>query len=539
MTASEPAALGARVLACVIDGAIGAGAAVFAAAGCAAVLAGTVHDPRGVFVVVATVQAVSWLVALAWLVVLSVLQGGAGSVGQRALGLRTVDRDTGAPLGFGRALVRNLVWALGGAIVVGYVSPLFDAGAYRQGWHDRAARAVMVRVARDGAGMPQPSPVHRSVPVSQPVAPGAPGVPAPEPAWVTTGAGAPAVPPPVREAGETVDGDSIPYLTAQGSATGAGSRAVGTRRTAPAPSSAPTPPAAPAWITPRPLPAAGAVAPDSSAAEPAPSAAASPGHTTPGAETLGAETPGATASAPATPAVTGAYLRPAAGRSDAPRPFSTVPAGWPSSPSPFAAPVQPAPAAGPAPMLAPPVPAAPALPVERRGVISQVPGVTHDRSTATDVPPESPPPTGAVASASPGPVDVGQTIGATTITRGFAAAALGPDGAAPASAAAMLVWDNGTRTGIHGRTVLGRNPAGEDGAVVVAVRDETLSLSKTHFEMGVDATGVWVVDRHSTNGVVLVRNGRRAPVVPGRRAPVRDGDRLEFGDRTATVEILG
>ena len=105
-----------------------------------------------------------------------------------------------------------------------------------------------------------------------------------------------------------------------------------------------------------------------------------------------------------------------------------------------------------------------------------------------------------------------------------------------ASGAALLVWDNGSRTGVRGRTLFGRNPAREDGATVVAVRDETLSLSKTHFEIDADPSGIRVVDRHSTNGVVLVRNGRRAPLPPGQPTPVRAGDRLEFGDRSAIVE---
>ncbi|MBN9195286.1 MAG: FHA domain-containing protein, partial [Microbacterium sp.] len=101
---------------------------------------------------------------------------------------------------------------------------------------------------------------------------------------------------------------------------------------------------------------------------------------------------------------------------------------------------------------------------------------------------------------------------------------------------AVLVWDNGTRVAVYGRTLFGRNPAREDDATAVAVRDETLSLSKTHFEMSGDASGAWVVDRHSTNGVVLVRDGGRIALVAGERTAVRTGDRLEFGDRSATIE---
>jgi hypothetical protein len=100
---------------------------------------------------------------------------------------------------------------------------------------------------------------------------------------------------------------------------------------------------------------------------------------------------------------------------------------------------------------------------------------------------------------------------------------------------ASLTWDDGSRIGVYGRTLFGRNPAGEPGVHVVAVRDETLSLSKTHFEVGRDEAEVWVADRHSTNGTTVVRDGRRLQLAPGERMPVRSGDRLEFGDRSATV----
>jgi len=100
---------------------------------------------------------------------------------------------------------------------------------------------------------------------------------------------------------------------------------------------------------------------------------------------------------------------------------------------------------------------------------------------------------------------------------------------------AVLTWDDGTRMAVYGRTLYGRNPAGEEGAVAIPVRDETLSLSKTHFEVGGDPAAAWIVDRHSTNGTILVRDGARIPLVAGVRTNLRVGDRLEFGDRAVTV----
>ena len=102
---------------------------------------------------------------------------------------------------------------------------------------------------------------------------------------------------------------------------------------------------------------------------------------------------------------------------------------------------------------------------------------------------------------------------------------------------AVLMWDDGVRMAVYGRTLYGRNPAGEPGVVAIAVRDETLSMSKTHFEIGGDPSGAWIVDRHSTNGTTLVRDGGRIPLFAGVRTTLRSGDVLELGDRRATVGL--
>jgi pSer/pThr/pTyr-binding forkhead associated (FHA) protein len=100
---------------------------------------------------------------------------------------------------------------------------------------------------------------------------------------------------------------------------------------------------------------------------------------------------------------------------------------------------------------------------------------------------------------------------------------------------AVLTWDTGEQVAVYGRTVFGRDPFGGPCATVV-VRDETLSLSKTHFEVGGGpGSGAWLADRGSRNGTVLVRDGMRRTLPPGQRVPLRDGDRLELGDRRATV----
>jgi hypothetical protein len=96
---------------------------------------------------------------------------------------------------------------------------------------------------------------------------------------------------------------------------------------------------------------------------------------------------------------------------------------------------------------------------------------------------------------------------------------------------AVLTWDDGTCMAVYGRTVYGRDPVNDGGAVAIPIRDETLSLSKTHFEIGGDTAAVWIVDRHSTNGTTLVRDGGRIPLIPGIRTTIRPSDSLEVGDR--------
>ena len=99
----------------------------------------------------------------------------------------------------------------------------------------------------------------------------------------------------------------------------------------------------------------------------------------------------------------------------------------------------------------------------------------------------------------------------------------------------QFVWDDGARATVSGRTLFGRNPAAEAGAAVVVVRDETLSLSKTHFEAAAESAGGWVMDRHSTNGMTIVRDGVRIACPPGERVRIRLGDAIEIGDRIVTV----
>lgn len=73
------------------------------------------------------------------------------TLGKALVGLRTLDVATGRPIGPWRVLLRWLVAAAGTlAAGIGYLvvlaSPLFDATGRRQGWHDKAAGALVVDV---------------------------------------------------------------------------------------------------------------------------------------------------------------------------------------------------------------------------------------------------------------------------------------------------------------------------------------------------------------------------------------------------------
>lgn len=118
-----------------------------------------------------------------------------------------------------------------------------------------------------------------------------------------------------------------------------------------------------------------------------------------------------------------------------------------------------------------------------------------------------------------------------------------PESAASAAATpavrAVLRLDDGNRIEVRGATLIGRAPApvaGEGAVQLVAVADDTRSVSKTHLAILPARRGVLVIDRGSTNGSAIARDGSELPLTPGDPAPVQVGDVVRFGDRTLTVE---
>lgn len=120
---------------------------------------------------------------------------------------------------------------------------------------------------------------------------------------------------------------------------------------------------------------------------------------------------------------------------------------------------------------------------------------------------------------------------------------LRPSAAEPrvvAPVALRLSFDTGERVDVTGDGLVGRSPAAEEGVGhLVPVDDPARSISKTHLAFGLDGAGdrLWVVDRGSTNGTVLVAPDGRSTALPaGTRATVAAGWTIRFGQRSALVE---
>jgi len=407
--------------------------------------------PEGMLGAVGVGAPVIWLVLLGWFVFYTFMQAGNGSIGMRAQGLRLVRDADGAPLGFGKALLRNIIFGLSAAIVVGYFTPLFDGSGRFQGWHDKVAGSLMLDARAGGAAITAPATAAISVPPRPPM-PGGPAQPG-------------------QQAGPT-GAPPIPGLAAP---------------THGAPNYAP-----PAYSA----PPADAAAP-ASPASPTPDDSESLDHTVraPGRPAPAAPAPQQPAATPQAPVLPQAPAYPQSPASPTPAPISH-----------------------------------PAAPVAGEdALIAFVPGITQDgppprtAPTATDI--------GAPPAAQPAPVT--NPTPAIETTGGISD--IEDTRISIPGHRLIFTWDDGTKVTVSRRTLFGRNPAPEEGAAVVSVRDETLSLSKTHFEAAAEPSGGWVMDRHSTNGTVIVRDGHRITCPPGEQVRIRLGDAIEIGDRIVTV----
>ncbi|GAA5112310.1 hypothetical protein GCM10023339_15170 [Alloalcanivorax gelatiniphagus] len=100
-------------------------------------------------------------------------------------------------------------------------------------------------------------------------------------------------------------------------------------------------------------------------------------------------------------------------------------------------------------------------------------------------------------------------------------------------------FDNGESFVIAGLALVGRRPearSGEQVAHLIPLSSTDMSVSKTHAQFGPAPDGTIVVmDRGSTNGTLLVRQGVSRQLAPGKPAALVDGDKVVYGDREMTI----
>lgn len=111
------------------------------------------------------------------------------------------------------------------------------------------------------------------------------------------------------------------------------------------------------------------------------------------------------------------------------------------------------------------------------------------------------------------------------------------DDATELMARIRLRFDNGEEHTLAPRTLVGRNPQASGGESVIAVQDESRSMSKTHALIENNQHGIVVTDLGSTNGTSVTDvDGTVYPVPANQPTILPDGWTLQLGDRDVTVE---
>lgn len=99
--------------------------------------------------------------------------------------------------------------------------------------------------------------------------------------------------------------------------------------------------------------------------------------------------------------------------------------------------------------------------------------------------------------------------------------------------------DNGQDVPVRKALLIGRHPApnpDESDTAVLAAGQPDGTVSKTHLLIGVDAKGVFVTDRASTNGTALLSaDGELTPCQPNVPMRVSQGQVVSFGERTLQI----
>lgn len=489
-----PASVGRRVLASVIDAmaALLLGGA-FLTAGLWQWVGASADDTPPAGAVVLTLVGVGLLLALG--LVQWWYHGRRGAtLGKALVGLRTVDADTGRPIGMGRALLRALVVAAGGlAFAVGQLvvlaSPLFDSGGRRQGWHDKAARALVVDVV---AGVdPARARAHEAAATARldgllaPVAavdlahlppPSGAGVLAPPPPGAPASAPFPPAPPPPPPSPAPAED---PWAELAPTAPDF---------LAPYPAAVPPPP------EPGDLPSRAPRALDTGTGRGAHDGG---DHGDDHGDDRGAHRGAHRAGHRAGDTVDGDTDGRSSGGLDDTGIISAVPG---------------------------------LRPVAHGGTPPLEPTVLVDHVPADLAVPAGPAPTPGRAV----PTDDGDLDDVEATRLSLSGAGRGRRRTDDPARAVLHLWD-GQQVTLTSFALLGRNPARrEDEPMperIITVPDERRSVSKTHLAVGVDPTGVWVRDRGSTNGTVItLSDSAQVICAPGQLVRVPSGATVSFGD---------
>ncbi|MFF2487482.1 RDD family protein [Microbacterium sp. NPDC058062] len=149
--------------------------------------------------------------------------------------------------------------------------------------------------------------------------------------------------------------------------------------------------------------------------------------------------------------------------------------------------------------------------------------------------PWTPPRLLADASPAPAPAPVGPPAAPAT------PAPRSSSPADPATPGVVLEFDSGARIALAGSGILiGRDPAagpGDAGLALVPLDDPSKSISKTHLALLRTGGSIIAIDRASTNGSAVIRDGVEHALPPGQGIAVRSGDTLLLGERRARVRI--
>ncbi|WP_146076659.1 hypothetical protein [Rathayibacter tritici] len=112
--------------------------------------------------------------------------------------------------------------------------------------------------------------------------------------------------------------------------------------------------------------------------------------------------------------------------------------------------------------------------------------------------------------------------------------------APPSQGLVRLDFATGQHAIVTGNGLIGRQPLPDPNETfrhILAIPDPSRSLSKTHLEFGFDEGGLWVRDRWSANGSILVAPTQAPlPLEAGRRYRAKLGSRILLSSVEMAVE---